>query len=119
MQQTVRRVTKMTDRLAHIEALLAEAAAELALYRAEADPLALALAEAFPGPFRAAEAWALAEAQTGEAQTEGLAVPPLPRAIREAGIPDANALGRWLGKSLLFEKCGSEGGKAIWVRRRD
>lgn len=112
-------VVNRTNRLPRIEALLAEAAAELALYRAEADPLALALAEAFPDPFRAAEAWALAEAQAGEAQAEGLAVPPLPRAIRDAGISDANALGRWIGKSPLFEKCGSEGGSKIWVCRRN
>lgn len=109
----------MGDRLSRIETLLAEAAAELVLYRAESDPLARALADAFPGPFRAAEAWALAEAQAGEAQADGLAVPPLPRTIRDAGVSDANVLGRWLGKSPLFEKCGTEGGKSIWVRRRD
>lgn len=83
----------------------------------EAPPLASLLGREMGATFRASDVIAEAQRQAREAGDEGRAIPELPAALAAAGIRDANTLGRYIGKSPLFEKCGSEGGKAIWVRR--
>lgn len=107
--------TDLATENALLRAEIASLRAEIAQLRAS--PLAALLGREMGATFRACDVIEEAQRQAREAVDEGRAIPELAAALAAAGIRDANALGRWLGKSPTFEKCGSEGGKAIWVRR--
>ena len=82
-------------------ARLADAAERIAaalevLTEARRDPLAVALAEAFPSPFTASDVMQEAARQAAEAADMGQTAPALPTALEAAGIRSAHALARRL-----------------------
>ena len=82
------------------------------------DPIIPALAAIFGTmSFTTSEAWRRATALREEAEDLGLALPDLPKAMECAGIRNAHALARHLGKRPEVTKDGKDREGVIWTIR--
>jgi hypothetical protein len=101
----------IAGRVAEIDCRLAAILAQMP----RPDRVVTALGEAFPAGanFSSAEAIAAAERQRDEAPRLGQRA-LLAEALAEAELPDAAALGRYLGRCRGIERIGTNAAGAIW-----